>query len=276
MTADDMAKATKPKIDGSWNLHNLLPNGLDFFVLLSSAAGIVGTLFQSNYAAGNTYQDALATYRVKSGEKALSLDLGIISDVGHVAEEDLTDALGIEYYGGVTKKDILAILDLACDKTLPLQSCQEIVGIDALRANRFRGSEGTVLLRRPLFRHLFQMSEQETRDQQNDQEIDNYRDAIMSAQSMKEVCEIILGALLDKLSKTLVVDKDCIDIAKPMHSYGLDSLSAVEIRAWFGNSIAADVAVFHILGNSSIEQMVTSIGPKSKFLSEKVKGEDSF
>ncbi|EPE26251.1 Thiolase-like protein [Glarea lozoyensis ATCC 20868] len=276
MTAEDMAEATKPKVDGSWNLHKLLPTGLDFFVLLSSAAGIVGTLFQSNYAAGNTFQDALAAHRVNSGEKALSLDLGIISDVGHVAEEDLTDALGIEYYGGVTKKDILAMLDLACDNTQSLQAAQEIIGVDALRANKFRGSEGTILLRRPLFRHLFQMSEQETRDQQHDQEINNYRDTIMAAQSMKEVREIILSALLDKLSKTLAVDKKGLDIVKPMHSYGLDSLSAVEMRAWFGNAIAADVAVFHILGNSSIEQMVTSIAPKSKFLSEKVKGEVSF
>src|SRR5690349_522221 len=36
MTYEDFVSATRPKIQGSWNLHNLLPKDLDFFVCLSS------------------------------------------------------------------------------------------------------------------------------------------------------------------------------------------------------------------------------------------------
>jgi KR domain-containing protein len=71
---------------GSWNLHELLPQNLDFFILLSSLAGIVGSISQANYAAGNTYQDALVNYRHAKGLPAQSIDLGLIKGVGYVEE----------------------------------------------------------------------------------------------------------------------------------------------------------------------------------------------
>ncbi|RDL39057.1 uncharacterized protein BP5553_03397 [Venustampulla echinocandica] len=87
----------RPKVQGSWNLHKTLPNQMDFFVMLSSVTGIVGNPGQSNYAAGNTFQDALARYRVARGEKATALDLGIILGGGFVAEnKDIYDRLGVE------------------------------------------------------------------------------------------------------------------------------------------------------------------------------------
>ncbi|GAB1192786.1 hypothetical protein APSETT444_001982 [Aspergillus pseudonomiae] len=77
--------AVKPKVQGSWNLHCLLPKGMEFFILLSSQTGIVGAHGQANYTAGNTFQDALARYRVNQGERAASLDLGRITYTGAVA-----------------------------------------------------------------------------------------------------------------------------------------------------------------------------------------------
>lgn len=40
--------ALKPKVDGTWNLHTLLPPDVDFFVMLSSASGVTGTRGQAN------------------------------------------------------------------------------------------------------------------------------------------------------------------------------------------------------------------------------------
>jgi hypothetical protein len=51
----------------AWNLHHCLPRDMDFFILLSSVAGLVGNRGQANYAAGNTFQDALASHRVSLG-----------------------------------------------------------------------------------------------------------------------------------------------------------------------------------------------------------------
>lgn len=82
MTYDDWTTAIAPKIQGSWNLHTLLPQDMDFFVFLSSSAGVIGARGQSNYAAGNGFQDALAHHRRSKRMAAVSLDLGPVLGAG--------------------------------------------------------------------------------------------------------------------------------------------------------------------------------------------------
>ena len=71
---------------GTWNLHELLPTDLDFFILLSSLAGIIGSVSQANYAAGNVFQDALVRYRRQKGLAAQSLDIGVMTGIGYGEE----------------------------------------------------------------------------------------------------------------------------------------------------------------------------------------------
>ena len=52
MTHEQFQGVISPKVQGSWNLHHLLPKDMDFFILLSSSAGIAGSRGQGNYAAG--------------------------------------------------------------------------------------------------------------------------------------------------------------------------------------------------------------------------------
>lgn len=73
---------------GTWNLHELLPRDMDFFIVLSSLAGIIGSVSQGNYAAGNTFQDALIHYRRAKGLAGTSLDLGIMKSIGYVEENE--------------------------------------------------------------------------------------------------------------------------------------------------------------------------------------------
>lgn len=52
MTADHVRKTVGPKVHGTWNLHELLPRDMDFFVMLSSLAGVMGHRGQGNYGCG--------------------------------------------------------------------------------------------------------------------------------------------------------------------------------------------------------------------------------
>lgn len=85
MTYEQWLEAFRPKVAGTTNLHNHLHN-LGFFVMLSSAACILGNVSQANYAAGNTFQDTLARHRTANGLPAVFIDLGQVMDAGYVAE----------------------------------------------------------------------------------------------------------------------------------------------------------------------------------------------
>jgi len=83
------ATVMAPKVAGAWNLHELTRSRpLDLFVMYSSAASLVGSPGQGNYAAANAFLDALAHHRRALGLPGLSINWGGWAEVGMAAELD--------------------------------------------------------------------------------------------------------------------------------------------------------------------------------------------
>lgn len=76
-----------PKVAGTWNLHALTSDlPLDFFVLFSSGAALLGSPGQGNYAAANSFMDGVSAWRRAQGRPAVAINWGSWSDVGMAAE----------------------------------------------------------------------------------------------------------------------------------------------------------------------------------------------
>ena len=87
LNRDRLHRVLAPKIAGAWSLHTLTRGDpLDFFVLFSSFASMVGNIGQANYAAANAFLDALAHRRRGEGRPALTVNWGAISASGYVAQ----------------------------------------------------------------------------------------------------------------------------------------------------------------------------------------------
>lgn len=97
---DAFRQVLAPKTLGTWILDKLTENDkLDFFVMHSSIASILGPPGQGDYTAANAYLDTFAYSRVKEGKTALSInwpswrDTGMAVDYGAINEESLFEPI---------------------------------------------------------------------------------------------------------------------------------------------------------------------------------------
>ena len=108
MSYEEWTVPVGPKVQVTWNLHEYFTHErpLDFMVICSSSSDIYGYPDQAQHAAGNTYQDALAQTRCLQGLKAISVNLGIMRDVGMLVESGSSGNIKLW-------EDVLAIRELA-------------------------------------------------------------------------------------------------------------------------------------------------------------------
>lgn len=177
MSHEAWKQTLQPKVAGTRNLCQAFSaqdaTPLDFFIILSSAIGVIGNFGQANYAAASTYQDAVAHYYYGSsascgGLPVITIDVGMILGVGYVAENSTAAArlkkLGIT---GIHHEQFFAIIKAIITDTTRRRRprrCQIITGLGTqamMMDCRTAGGGGEPKLpfyfQDPKFSHLLQM-----------------------------------------------------------------------------------------------------------------------
>ncbi|WP_236258167.1 type I polyketide synthase [Streptomyces hygroscopicus] len=124
LTPERLHAVLRPKVDAAWHLHELTAGrDLAAFVLFSSVVGTLGGAGQGNYAAANTFLDALAHHRRATGRAGQSLAWGLWEEVGGMTGHlDEADRRRIERHGmtPLSRRDGLELFDLARASGRPL------------------------------------------------------------------------------------------------------------------------------------------------------------
>jgi hypothetical protein len=266
MSAKRFHAAMDPKTIGSWNLHELLPVDMDFFILLSSFCGIIGNRGQCNYSAGNTFEDALARHRVSKGQRAVSVDLALIAEAGWANQnyKIVTESLRAGH-GGVKQEQLMAMLDALCDPTFDCQQFAQVVNVIDSPAELYRMTTEDRLawMTKPLFNNLLkigsaQSGTNKTIDRNDDGAVD-YITLVKAAATREEAGEAVAQGLVQKLARSLPVPPENLDVQKPAFVLGVDSLIAVEVRYWFMKQLHVEVAVFNIMKKQSLLELCTQV-----------------
>ncbi|CAA9961740.1 hypothetical protein PTMSG1_05117 [Pyrenophora teres f. maculata] len=266
MSANGFHAAMDPKTIGSWNLHELLPADLDFFILLSSFCGIIGNRGQCNYSAGNTFKDALARHRTSKGQRAVSVDLALIAEAGWANQnyKIVTESLRVGH-GGVKQEQLMAMLDALCDPTYDCAQFAQVVNVIDSPEELYRMTQEDRLawMTKPLFNNLLRIGEARLGTnatiEKNDDGAVDYVALVKAAATPEEAGEIVAQGLVQKLAKSLSVPPEHLDVQKPAFVLGVDSLIAVEVRYWFMKQICVEVAVFNIMKKQSLLELCKQV-----------------
>ncbi|MCX7922793.1 MAG: SDR family NAD(P)-dependent oxidoreductase [Clostridia bacterium] len=89
-------KVMMPKVEGTWILDSLTKvDNPDFFILNSSIMSVFGGPGQGDYTAANSFLDAFAFFRAKSGKKTISINWPAWKETGMAVDHAFNDEAGV-------------------------------------------------------------------------------------------------------------------------------------------------------------------------------------
>lgn len=261
MSLSDYMTGLRPKVQGTWNLHSAFSSTpLDFFVILSSIAGIIGIASQCNYGAGGAFQDALAAYRTKRGLPCVSIDIGAVKNVGYVAEHDEThNYLKKQGHMVLSEGDVLKAI--ACAITSPFAT-QLVFGINTAPSSAL-WDDG------PASRDLrfWPAKYRSTGDEDiTAGTTDTLAGRIARAKSLEEAAVAVGTEITAKIMDIFMIPEAEVFPNKPVADFGVDSLTAVELRNALATKASAEVSIFDIMQSPSLNALALSVAAKSAHL----------
>ena len=266
MTAKQWRESLAPKVHGTRHLDELVGD-VDFFIMLSSFAGIFGNLTQSNYAAACAFQDALAHERRARGQTAsTAIDLGIIREVGYLAENGSSGYLQQwEQEFGLDETMLHSLLLMGIGNDLP---AQVITGLPTEKTAKVANIPRPFYLDDLKFSKLLEGHSSNRNDNADTSGAPSSGAGsdLSNASSKEEAREIVRKAMLGKIAACLQIDETTIDITRPLHSYGVDSLVAVEIRTWIFRQLKVNLSVFDLTAGAPIRNLIDRIMTQSEAL----------
>jgi acyl carrier protein len=237
-----------PKVRGGWNLHALTADRpLDFFVLFSSAAALLGSPGQANYTAANTFLDALAQHRHALGLPALSINWGTWSEVGLAAARgerlvrgmtSMTPAEGVQALGMALHHDGPQIAIMSLDFRQWRQCYPAAMACPRLAE----------LCREP-----------QAGAHRRDSKIERELLALEPGPQRRQLLE---AHLRDQIARVLRLDPVRIDAERPLGDLGFDSLMAVELRNRLEASLGLTLSTTMMWAYPTIAALVPNLAQK--------------
>lgn len=249
MTYDNWQVSTYTKVQGAINLHNALKDTpLDFFVMTSSVSGTLGTPGQSNYAAANSFLDAIAKHRRSQGQRAVSIILPMVLGVGVVAENsEIEEALKRKGMYGIDEEHLLE----AFETGMSIQDSADhlVVGLDPAKLQRSMSAAGATdnfWTDDVRFNHLLSIMRSSSGDGVSAGQ--SILSSIKSALSPAEAVSVTSEHIVAKLGRMLMLDADQLDLdSKSIADHGLDSMIGAEFRNWVFKEFGMDVPFQQLL-----------------------------
>ncbi|GAB1201010.1 hypothetical protein APSETT444_010394 [Aspergillus pseudonomiae] len=258
MVHEEWVAALYPKVKGTWNLHHVLKDKpLDFFLLLSSMAGIMGWPGQANYGAANTFLDAFVKYRQSLNLPAHVIDLGLMGDIGYASEASLISALQASQSKSLQvldERQFLQAVEAAVLAQRLSRQNQVVVGLGTTRtlSSAEFASAWTKEARFDIWKNIIATMEQPVEGSKAD-ELREHMEAIKNNPLLLDRPETEEKILLElgKLVASYTSRPEDMTLEE-FTNIPIDSLMTIEIRTWFRRHAGIDITLVEVSNSGTV------------------------
>jgi acyl transferase domain-containing protein/NADPH:quinone reductase-like Zn-dependent oxidoreductase/surfactin synthase thioesterase subunit/SAM-dependent methyltransferase len=241
-----------PKAVGCWHLHEATKEiSLDHFVSYSSISAIYGNPGQVSYVGANSFLDNFSSWRRSMGLPAMTINWGVIGDVGFVARSG--NVGGLLYKQGWKAFNLQQALGVL--EQMLLNNPVQRVATDS--DWEMIGSFFPHSARSSRFSHLIR--EKELSSGTTSSAGNGSLKITLLESKPAEQHEILLVQLKDTFARVLGTTADKVSTSEPVTKYGLDSLMANQIRNWIQSNVTVDYSMMRIMRGPTMEEMTTQI-----------------
>ena len=254
LTSEQLRNVMLPKASGAWNLHLLTQNmPLQFFVCFSSAASLLGSSGQGNYAAANAFMDALAHYRRSLKLPGLSVNWGPWAEAGMAANLSARNQTRLSALGFDTIAPVKG-----------LEALEYLLGAETAQAGVLRVNWPKFLNQvykgaiPPFFGSLAQDLKSPVTPQAGQtpfvklleaSPVDERRDMLTT-----HVCEQVAKVM--NSSNTAKLQPEQIESRQRLFDMGIDSLMAVELKNLLESSLGHTLSATLLFDYPTVEAIV--------------------
>ena len=233
-------RVAAPKIAGAWNLHTETLDcspALDFFVMFSSAAVVVGNPGQGNYVAANAFMDALAHARRAQGLPALSINWGAWSEVGLAAAQAVRgERLATQGLTSLSPRQGLAAFRALLATEQPQVA---VMPFDVRRWCQSHPAAGQWSFLATLLAQAQAEATESIAQPDNAQE--SIQDLLRTA-GPTEWHDVLEGFVVEQVARVLKMPPGRVDRQAPMKTLGFDSLMSLELRSRVESGLGLSVS----------------------------------
>lgn len=216
-------------------------------------------------------------YRRAQGLKGTSIDLGWMGEIGFVSEQGKVPEIVRAGAPQLKAKQFLAVVEAAMAGEVQAQPVLGLASGGLVKANGDNDPYWFSDARfAPLSTYDTQLqSASGSKERTKTVAATDFASILGAAPSLDDARGAVCSALMGKLAKSLMMELEDLDSARPINTYGVDSLVAVDIRAWALKELQSVVHVSEILRSVPMVELAGLIASKSKLLPETLRGSPS-
>ncbi len=233
----------RAKVYGAALLHRAFgKQPLDFFVLFSSVASLLGSEGQASYAAANAFLDSLAHSRRQEGLPALAINWGPWAEAGMAGETGAASRLSRRGIEAIQPQQGLAIFErLLCEN--PVQVC--VLGVDWPK----------LLRHRPALRGWKFLSEMERTTSDTDSDA---LARILQTAPEERPC-LVKSFLIAEVARIVAASPEDLDPGCRLSDHGIDSLMSMELKTSLEEQLGIEIPAVTFLKDPTIAEFAQSL-----------------